>query len=137
TLIEEDKRDDLHVTLPYSKETFSVPNNLYIIATMNSTDKSIALIDIALRRRFTFLKMEPDSSLVNRESKEVFEKLNAFITQKLGKDFQIGHSYFMNYDDLGFVLKYKIKPLLEEYFFADENALEEAKKILSEAMQDE
>jgi 5-methylcytosine-specific restriction enzyme B len=130
TLIEEDKRDELHVTLPYSKASFSVPSNLYIIATMNSTDKSIALIDIALRRRFTFLKMKPDSSLVKEEAKDVFESLNAFIVNKLGADFQIGHSYFMNYDDLGFVLEYKIKPLLEEYFFADPNKLEEAIKLL-------
>jgi len=130
TLIEEDKRDSLHVTLPYSKAHFSVPSNLYIIATMNSTDKSIALIDIALRRRFTFLKMKPDSTLVQAEAKELFEKLNTFIRDNLGADFQIGHSYFMHYDDLDFVLEYKIKPLLEEYFFADPNRLEEAIKLL-------
>ncbi len=132
TLIEEEKRDDLHVTLPYSKASFSVPSNLYIIATMNSTDKSIALIDIALRRRFTFLKMKPDSSLVKEEAKDVFESLNAFIVNKLGADFQIGHSYFMNYDDLGFVLEYKIKPLLEEYFFADPQGLDEALQIIGQ-----
>ena len=130
TLIEEDKRDSLHVTLPYSKRHFSVPSNLFIIATMNSTDKSIALIDIALRRRFTFLKMKPDSALVQAEAKELFQKLNKFITDNLGADFQIGHSYFMNYDDLDFVLEYKIKPLLEEYFFADPDRLEEAIRLL-------
>jgi len=130
TLIEEDKRDSLHVTLPYSKRHFSVPSNLYIIATMNSTDKSIALIDIALRRRFTFLKMKPESALVQAEAKELFQKLNKFITDNLGADFQIGHSYFMNYDDLDFVLEYKIKPLLEEYFFSDPDRLEEAIRLL-------
>jgi len=130
TLIEEDKRDSLHVTLPYSKRHFSVPSNLYIIATMNSTDKSIALIDIALRRRFTFLKMKPESALVQAEAKELFQKLNKFIRDNLGADFQIGHSYFMNYDDLDFVLEYKIKPLLEEYFFADPDRLEEAIRLL-------
>ena len=130
TLIEEDKRDSLHVTLPYSKRHFSVPSNLFIIATMNSTDKSIALIDIALRRRFTFLKMKPESALVQVEAKELFQKLNKFITDNLGADFQIGHSYFMNYDDLAFVLEYKIEPLLEEYFFADPDRLEEAIRLL-------
>lgn len=130
TLIEEDKRDSIEVTLPYSKEPFKVPGNLYIIATMNSTDKSIALIDIALRRRFTFLKMQPNIDLVRGEAKVLFENLNSFISEKLGSDFQIGHSYFMNYDDLVFVLDYKIRPLLEEYFFADSDGLKEALKII-------
>jgi len=124
TLIEEDKRDKLEVTLPYSKESFSIPSNLYIIGTMNSTDKSIALIDIALRRRFTFLKMEPNADLIDYQpAKEIFEKLNKQIKQDLGEDYQIGHSYFMQIadeDDLDFVLEYKIKPLLEEYFYGDD-----------------
>lgn len=131
TLIEEDKRDSIEVTLPYSKESFKVPSNLYIIATMNSTDKSIALIDIALRRRFTFLKMHPNSKFIkDEEAKRIFNDLNTFILEKLGEDFQIGHSYFMNYDDLYFVLDYKIRPLLEEYFFADSDGLNEALKII-------
>jgi len=131
TLIEEDKRDRLEVTLPYSKEPFKVPSNLYIIGTMNSTDKSIALIDIALRRRFTFLKMEPNVALVdNPEAKEIFEKLNDYISDKLEDDYQIGHSYFMGNIDLSFVLEYKIKPLLEEYFYGDEDSKNEALKYL-------
>ena len=84
TLIEEDKRDIYEVTLPYSKEKFKVPSNLYIIATMNSTDKSIATIDIALRRRFTFLKMKPNESLIlHVRAKELFNTLNSFIKEKL------------------------------------------------------
>ena len=132
TLIEEDKRDQIAVTLPYSKEPFSVPSNLYIIATMNSTDKSIALIDIALRRRFTFLKMQPDSNLIsNEKAKNIFVKLNEIIQQKLGAEYLLGHSYFMGEDiDLEFILEYKIKPLLEEYFYADEKSLEEIIQIL-------
>ena len=83
TLIEEDKRDMYEVTLPYSKEKFKVPSNLYIIATMNSTDKSIATIDIALRRRFTFLKMKPNESLIlHVRAKELFNTLNSFIKEK-------------------------------------------------------
>jgi len=133
TLIEEDKRDSYKVTLPYSKEKFSVPSNLYIIATMNSTDKSIATIDIALRRRFTFLKMKPNEDLVPEIAKELFRNLNKFIAQSLGEDYQLGHSYFMKVqgnEDLEFVKKYKIEPLLEEYFYADEKNYEEVVKIL-------
>ena len=130
TLIEEDKRGKLTVTLPYSKEPFTVPENLYIIATMNSTDKSIALIDVALRRRFTFVKMMPNPDLVeNEEAKTMMVELNKFITEKLGEDFQIGHSYFIT-DDLEFAIDYKIVPLLEEYFFADAEGLKEAKRIV-------
>lgn len=128
TLIEEDKRDNYEVTLPYSKDIFKVPSNLYIIATMNSTDKSIATIDIALRRRFTFLKMEPNPNLVeNTEAKELMKKLNEFIEKTLGEDNKLGHSYFMkvkNKEDLDFVKEYKIKPLLQEYFYADDRLKE-------------
>ena len=123
TLIEEDKRDVYAVTLPYSKEKFVIPSNLYIIATMNSTDKSIATIDIALRRRFTFLKMEPNSHLVfNEDAKRLMLYLNEYIEKTLGKDFLLGHSYFMGEKlDLKFVKEYKIRPLLEEYFYSDDN----------------
>ena len=134
TLIEEDKRDRLEVTLPYSKEPFSVPSNLYIIGTMNSTDKSIALIDVALRRRFTFLKMEPKPELIeHQKAKEVFETLNEFLKERLDEDHQIGHSYFMKIqddEDLKFVLDYKIKPLLEEYFYGDSEGFNETMKLL-------
>ncbi|MEA2017248.1 MAG: AAA family ATPase [Campylobacterota bacterium] len=134
TLIEEDKRDKYEVTLPYSKEKFKIPSNLYIIATMNSTDKSIATIDIALRRRFTFLKMKPNLELVeNPEAKELMEKLNTYIQDKLGEDYMLGHSYFMGDDvDLKFIKEYKIKPLLEEYFYSDDKTPDE---IIIEALE--
>lgn len=134
TLIEEDKRDTLEVTLPYSKKAFKIPSNLYIIGTMNSTDKSIALIDIALRRRFTFLKMTPKAELIEySKARLLFEAVNKKITENLGEDFQIGHSYFMkirNDDDLAFVLEYKIVPLLEEYYYGDVNGLNEVLELL-------
>ena len=133
TLIEEDKRDSYEVTLPYSKEKFKIPSNLYIIATMNSTDKSIATIDIALRRRFTFLKMKPNINLVPQIAKELFTKLNDHIEKTINEDYKLGHSYFINVeneDDLAFVKEYKIKPLLEEYFYGDETNYKEAIKIL-------
>jgi 5-methylcytosine-specific restriction protein B len=133
TLIEEDKRDSYEVTLPYSKEKFKIPSNLYIISTMNSTDKSIATIDIALRRRFTFLKMKPNINLVPQIAKELFTKLNDHIEKTINEDYKLGHSYFMKIedeDDLAFVKEYKIKPLLEEYFYGDETNYKEAIKIL-------
>ena len=135
TLIEEDKRgkNEYEVILPYSKKSFLIPENLYIIATMNSTDKSIATIDIALRRRFTFLKMKPNIDLVPDIAKELFEKLNEHITKVINEDYKLGHSYFMtieNEEDFKFVKKYKIQPLLEEYFYGDEKNYNEAIEIL-------
>ncbi|QKF66864.1 type IV methyl-directed restriction system, component McrB [Arcobacter venerupis] len=134
TLIEEDKRDTYEVTLPYSKEKFQIPSNLYIIATMNSTDKSIATIDIALRRRFTFLKMKPNLNLVPEIAKELFEKINEHISKTINEDYKLGHSYFMkieNENDLEFVKKYKIQSLLEEYFYGDEENYKKAISILN------
>jgi 5-methylcytosine-specific restriction protein B len=134
TLIEEEKRNKYEITLPYSKEPFKVPSNLYIIATMNSTDKSIATIDIALRRRFTFLKMRPNLELVSdKKAKEFMQILNQYIAKKLGEDYMLGHSYFMGDIDLDFVKEYKIKPLLEEYFYADEKSPD---KIISAAFNE-
>ena len=134
TLIEEDKRDSYEVTLPYSKEKFKIPSNLYIIATMNSTDKSIATIDIALRRRFTFLKMKPNLDLVKYlNAKQLMDDLNKYIGKNIGEDFKLGHSYFMKVqsdDDLEFVKEYKIKPLLEEYFYADSEKLDIVSEML-------
>jgi 5-methylcytosine-specific restriction enzyme B len=126
TLIEESKRDKYEVTLPYSKQKFSIPSNLYIIGTMNTTDKSIALIDVALRRRFTFIKMKPNAELVLKSFRPIFEELNEMITKHIGEDYQIGHSYFMNIDDsdLSFVIDYKIRPLLEEYYYGDDRISE-------------
>jgi len=136
TLIEEDKRDEYEVTLPYSKEKFKIPSNLFIIATMNSTDKSIATIDIALRRRFTFLMMKPSEDLVkNIDAKKLMNRLNTFIKNTLGEDYMLGHSYFMkvsNEEDLAFVKEYKIEPLLEEYFYADENNYKKSLELLKE-----
>ncbi|MFW2567758.1 McrB family protein [Aliarcobacter butzleri] len=135
TLIEEDKRDAYEVTLPYSKEKFKIPSNLYIIATMNSTDKSIATIDIALRRRFTFLKMKPNEELVkNKKANKLMKELNEHISKIISEDYALGHSYFMkieNEDNLEFVKEYKIKTLLEEYFYGDETNYNKAIEILN------
>lgn len=127
TLIEEDKRGKISVTLPYSQKAFSVPENLYIIGTMNTADRSIATIDIALRRRFYFEEMMPNSTLVatNVEGinlQSVMNNLNRKIQALLDRDHQIGHAYFMNIlnkRQLENVWYSKILPLLNEYFYGD------------------
>jgi 5-methylcytosine-specific restriction protein B len=135
TLIEDDKRlgreEALEVTLPYSKEKFGVPSNLYIIGTMNTADRSVEALDAALRRRFGFEEMQPNSELIATEVvvglekielRLLFNTINKRIEKLLDKDHQIGHSYFMSIlslYDLKFSFKNKIIPLLQEYFFGD------------------
>lgn len=125
TLIEEDKRwgndHAMEVRLPDGHTKFTVPKNLYIIGTMNTADKSIALLDIALRRRFEFTALYPDSSKVSSKFRTFFEALNEQIIAKKGIDFTIGHSYFMtkNGEEFDFVktMNKKVIPLLSEYFY--------------------
>ena len=129
TLIEEDKRETMSVKLPYSQDTFTVPKNLYIIGTMNTSDRSIASIDIALRRRFKFIEMMPKSELVADFGcgfQTIFEKLNTKIKILLDRDHQIGHSYFINtkyanadINTLKEIWFSEIIPLLNEYFYCD------------------
>ena len=129
---------DHGVTLPYSNEKFSIPNNLYIIGTMNSADRSIALLDYALRRRFFFFSMEPDHNLLEKwldkngvaikdKVIQIFTAFNERIrkNEKLGKHFQLGHTYFFvkSDEELERNWKYAIRPLLEEYFFGEQEAL--------------
>ena len=130
TLIEDDKRlaeeHEISVQLPYSKETFGVPENLLILGTMNTADRSIALLDIALRRRFTFVEQMPNPSLLEMvegvDLGVLLDRLNRRITVLLGRDYQIGHSYLMDIDSLEtlhFAWYRKIMPLLQEYFYND------------------
>ncbi|HRA74490.1 MAG TPA: AAA family ATPase, partial [Flavobacterium sp.] len=118
TLIEDDKRSHgkipMRVTLP-SGDAFVVPSNLYIIGTMNTADKSIALLDIALRRRFEFIAMYPDDMIVNDEFREIFIAINKAILQRKNHDFTIGHAYFMGEDcKLEKIINNKVIPLLME-----------------------
>lgn len=127
TLIEDDKRygelNQLSVTLPLG-ERFAVPNNLYVIGTMNSADKSISLIDTALRRRFVFVEMAPNETLVDDATlRNVLLALNTYIRKELrSTDLLIGHAYFIGktMDDLGNIMNNNIIPLLYEYFYDDE-----------------
>lgn len=141
TLIEEDKRlgkkEALEVILPYSQTIFGVPHNLYIIGTMNTADRSVESLDTALRRRFSFVEMQPDLDVLQEEhitngvitidtsSIDMVNMLgiiNKRIEILLNKDHKIGHSFFINissFEELQLVFKDKIIPLLEEYFFGD------------------
>ena len=131
TLIEEDKRENLTVRLP-SGDFFTVPSNLFIIGTMNTADKSVSMVDIALRRRFEFEAMYPDPNLVSDPKKKKFMiDLNREIIDKKGIDFQIGHSDFMKTTNLLDCINKKTIPLLMEYF---RNRHEEVTEILSKCL---
>lgn len=144
TLIEPSKRlgadDEIIVELPYSKEKFGVPSNLYIIGTMNTADRSIALMDTALRRRFEFVEMMPQPELlgtikikykdINPKEIEIdfttmLKTINERIEYLYDRDHTIGHAYFMSIksgadiSELASVFKNKILPLLQEYFYDD------------------
>lgn len=135
TLIEDSKRygaeESLSVKLPYSKKEFSVPKNLYIIGTMNSSDRSLTGLDIALRRRFTFVEMLPNPELLKDIKVEdlkidkLLEILNQRIEVLLDRDHCIGHANFMSLKEkptlkhLATIFEQKIIPQLQEYFFDD------------------
>lgn len=140
TLIEEVKRkgakEELSVKLPYSGDAFSVPSNLHIIGTMNTADRSLALMDTALRRRFSFEELQPDPSLLSKQ--KVYENgtsveldrllmtMNQRIEVLYDREHTLGHSYFMGelrdfptFNSLQTIFTKKIIPLLQEYFYDD------------------
>jgi hypothetical protein len=135
TLIEDSKRigarEELRTKLTYSgadgDELFGVPSNVYIVGTMNSADRSIALIDTALRRRFTFFEYTADSTLLPEDVEginlqDLVQVMNSRIEFLLDKDHLLGHAYFINVatkNDLCSVFRNKVIPLLEEYFYGD------------------
>jgi 5-methylcytosine-specific restriction protein B len=146
-LIEKDWRGEM-IRLLYNNEQFSVPKNVYIIGLMNTADRSLALLDYALRRRFSFYELKPAFDSDNFKAKlskinnnkldkliDVIKTLNEEICKddSLGEGFEIGHSYFSNLDEIGDVAKLESKlnevvnfdiiPMLKEYWFDDKAKL--------------
>jgi 5-methylcytosine-specific restriction protein B len=135
TLIEPSKRigatEEHRAILPYSGRNFGVPDNVYIIGTMNTADRSIALIDTALRRRFNFVEMVPDSRVLQDivvegiDIAELLDTMNRRITVLLDREHTIGHSYLLplkndpSLENLAGIFENKIMPLLQEYFYDD------------------
>ncbi len=135
SLIEPSKREGcaeaLKVILPYSRDEFSVPRNLHIIGTMNTADRSLAGLDVALRRRFEFIEMLPDiEALRGIEVEgvpidELLSRMNRRIEVLLGRDYMLGHAYFMRLEKtptielLAEIFRRQVLPLLQEYFFED------------------
>lgn len=154
-LIEKDYRGE-KLTLAYKDEKFAVPQNLYIIGMMNTADRSLAIIDYALRRRFSFFDMKPGfktdgfkkyQKLLNNKHFdnliEVVEELNKAIAKddSLGEGFELGHSYFCGQSEvtddwLCQVIKYDIVPMLQEYWFDNHKAVEDWKERLEKALND-
>ncbi len=135
TLIEPPKRlgnsEAVEVKLPYSNEPFGVPNNVYILGTMNSTDRSIVALDTALRRRFDFIEILPNYDIFKNTFVEdvsiytLFKNINSRIAYLIGNDYLIGHTYFLELlhsptvEVLAKIFRFNILPLLEEYFYND------------------
>ncbi len=160
-LIEADKRYDFvsddyeYVILPYSRKEFKIPDNIFIIGTMNTADRSLAMVDYALRRRFAFYHVSPKFSsqkfkdwLKNKNGisenniNQIITKMNNVnkaICEDLSKDFEIGHSYFICNDKIDSnnfqkfydeIIEYEILPLLQEYFIDEESKIDNYKKLL-------
>jgi len=139
-LIEEDKRkgraNELTARLPYSREEFVVPDNLYIIGAMNTADRSVEALDAALRRRFTFVAVYPQPNIIQQPAgfevdlQKLLITINGRIEKLLDKDHCIGHSYFVEIEkkdtpleELRLIFKTKVLPLLEEYFYGDQGKI--------------
>lgn len=138
------RNEKIHLTYSPTEE-FYIPDNLYIIGTMNSADRSIAFVDYALRRRFYFIEFYPDEDILkkwfvkNRIKEpyqnnvlELMREINIEISKKLGREYQIGYSYFMNnldYQKVKRIIDYAIIPLIEQYFFGKKENVDAIRNI--------
>jgi len=124
------------VTLPQNRKSFSIPDNVYLLGTMNTADRSIKLMDTALRRRFAFLELMPDVSLLtgatvnNLPLDEFLSTLNSRIIETEGREKQIGHAFFLDGEqpisepeEFGRRFRQEILPLLQEYCYEDYSEL--------------
>jgi 5-methylcytosine-specific restriction endonuclease McrBC GTP-binding regulatory subunit McrB len=115
--------------LPYSGANFVLPPNLYILGTMNTADKSLALLDVALRRRFKFIEYSPDFSVCRQlsdKTRKILAELNHRIVLSKDRDHRIGHSFFVKVkseEEFNEVFRFDIIPLLQEYFYNDWDGL--------------
>ena len=154
-LIETDKREKVKLQLLYSDEKFSVPNNIYIIGMMNTADRSLAMLDYALRRRFAFYEMKPGfesekfikyrMNLNNPKFDRLIntvESLNNAIASDdaLGDGFKIGHSYFCNIKEitdarLSNIVEYELIPMLKEYWFDEPAKVKDWSNLLRSAIK--
>lgn len=156
-LIEHDKRGE-NLQLAYSKQKFTVPDNIYFIGTMNTADRSLTNLDFALRRRFSFIYIEPafkgeafstfsdfigshgvSSVMIDRIARNVIQVNETISTDyRLGRGFEIGHAYFTNFNHFKDeqewyenIIEFELIPLIEEYYFDDETKCKELKEVLS------
>ena len=155
-LVEKDKRGS-KIGLLYSDKKFAVPKNLYIIGMMNTADRSLAMLDYALRRRFAFFEFEPAfnneqfKEYQQAQNNEKFNRLIKCVTElndvisrdeSLGKGFRIGHSYFctkelITDEWLSSVVDFEIIPLLNEYWFDEPTKIEEWSRKLKESIKND